>query len=124
MKAVTIGDATLYLGDCRDILPMLEPVDAVVTDPPYGIGEAKKNNKSRGKLAEAKDYGCKAWDDRPIDMETMSAVISKGKYAVIFGGNYYPMPLHPVGWFGTKKTVPAILPIANWRGLTCPALFV
>lgn len=31
----TIGDATLYLGDCRDILPTLGPVDAVVTDPPY-----------------------------------------------------------------------------------------
>ncbi len=33
-----IGDCTLYLGDCRDILPTLGKVDAVVTDPPYGIG--------------------------------------------------------------------------------------
>ena len=32
-----IGDATLYLGDCREILPLLPKVDAVVTDPPYGI---------------------------------------------------------------------------------------
>ena len=32
-----IGDATLYLGDCREILPALPKVDAVVTDPPYGI---------------------------------------------------------------------------------------
>ena len=32
-----IGDATLYLGDCREILPMLGKVDAVVTDPPYGM---------------------------------------------------------------------------------------
>jgi hypothetical protein len=31
-----IGRATLYLGDCRDILPILPKVDAVVTDPPYG----------------------------------------------------------------------------------------
>lgn len=29
---------TLYLGDCREILPTLGKVDAVVTDPPYGIG--------------------------------------------------------------------------------------
>jgi len=29
---------TLYLGDCRDVLPTLGKVDAVVTDPPYGIG--------------------------------------------------------------------------------------
>ena len=34
---VRIGDATLYLGDCLDILPTLGPVDAVVTDPPYGV---------------------------------------------------------------------------------------
>jgi site-specific DNA-methyltransferase (adenine-specific) len=33
-----IGVATLYLGDCRDLLPTLGGVDAVVTDPPYGIG--------------------------------------------------------------------------------------
>ncbi len=30
-----IGDATLYLGDCLEVLPTLDPVDAVVTDPPY-----------------------------------------------------------------------------------------
>jgi 23S rRNA G2445 N2-methylase RlmL len=35
---VVIGDATLYLGDCRDILPTLTGVDAVVTDPPYNVG--------------------------------------------------------------------------------------
>jgi site-specific DNA-methyltransferase (adenine-specific) len=33
-----IGDCTLYLGDCLEILPTLEKVDAVITDPPYGIG--------------------------------------------------------------------------------------
>lgn len=38
VEPVTIGGATLYLGDCREILPTLGRVDAVVTDPPYGIG--------------------------------------------------------------------------------------
>jgi DNA modification methylase len=33
-----IGDAELHLGDCREILPLLPKVDAVVTDPPYGVG--------------------------------------------------------------------------------------
>jgi DNA modification methylase len=33
-----IGNATLYLGDCREVLPTLGKVDAVVTDPPYGVG--------------------------------------------------------------------------------------
>ena len=40
MRVETIGDATLYLGDCLEILPTLGRVDAVVTDPPYGIGIA------------------------------------------------------------------------------------
>lgn len=34
-RVETIGRATLYLGDCREILPTLGKVDAVVTDPPY-----------------------------------------------------------------------------------------
>jgi len=37
MRKETIGDAVLYLGDCLEILPTLTKVDAVVTDPPYGI---------------------------------------------------------------------------------------
>ena len=32
-----IGNATLYLADCRDVFPLLEPVDSIVTDPPYGL---------------------------------------------------------------------------------------
>lgn len=36
-KPVQIGAATLYLGDCRDILPTLGKVDAVIMDPPYMI---------------------------------------------------------------------------------------
>jgi DNA modification methylase len=35
VRVETIGDATLYLGDCMDILPTLGKVDAVITDPPY-----------------------------------------------------------------------------------------
>lgn len=35
-RVETIGNATLYLGDCREILPTLPKVDAVITDPPYG----------------------------------------------------------------------------------------
>lgn len=35
-----IGNATLYLGDCLEILPTLPKVDAVITDPPYNVGKA------------------------------------------------------------------------------------
>ncbi len=44
----TIGNATLYLGDCRDILPTLGKVDAVVTDPPYyGVKDDEWDNQWR-----------------------------------------------------------------------------
>lgn len=87
-----IGRATLYLGDCREILPTLGKVDAVVTDPPYGIGESRAGNASRSSLAVSRDYGDAAWDDVPIDGKTIAEVIAKAKYSVIFGGNYYDLP--------------------------------
>lgn len=92
MRKEVIGAATLYLGDCRDILPTLAKVDAVITDPPYGIGEAKADNASRSKLAASKDYGADAWDDQPVPSDLMDAVVKAGKWAIVFGGNYYPMP--------------------------------
>ena len=80
---------TIYHGDCREILPTLEPVDLVLTDPPYGIGEAAGANKSRGKLATSKDYGVATWDNERIDKVTIRACIAAGRHAIIFGGNYY-----------------------------------
>jgi DNA modification methylase len=87
---VIIGDAVLYLGDCREILPTLGRVDAVVTDPPYGIGEAAGKNKSRGNLAVAKDYGNEAWDNQPC-FDGIGEAIARSDYQIIFGGNYYPL---------------------------------
>ena len=81
---------TLYQGDCREILPTLGRFDAVVTDPPYGIGEAAGANKSRGNLAVAKDYGVASWDDKTSD-EAVSLAISKADSSIIFGGNYYQL---------------------------------
>ena len=37
MRVETIGSATLYLGDCRDVFVGLGRVDSVITDPPYGM---------------------------------------------------------------------------------------
>jgi site-specific DNA-methyltransferase (adenine-specific)/modification methylase len=101
VEPVNIGNATLYLGDCRDILPTLGKVDAIVTDPPYGIGESAGKAKTRtsgltSKVKNAqsyrKDYGDDNWDDKPIDAELMAAVRSAGRWNIIFGGNYYEVP--------------------------------
>lgn len=40
IEAETIGNATLYCGDCRAVLPLVGPVDLVVTSPPYNLGSA------------------------------------------------------------------------------------
>jgi DNA modification methylase len=87
-----IGDATLILGDCREVLETLPRVDAVVTDPPYGISEARAGNASRSKLAQSRDYGDGSWDNEPVSPELLRAVRSAGRWTIIFGGNYYDCP--------------------------------
>ncbi len=86
-----IGRATLYLCDCRDALPSLGKVDAVVTDPPYGFlsgssgqGAGKLKNRTLNKANTA-------WDIAPEPC-LLSAVIDSGKDCIIWGGNYFDLP--------------------------------
>jgi site-specific DNA-methyltransferase (adenine-specific)/modification methylase len=91
-----IGDATLYLGDCLEILPTLGKVDAVVTDPPYGIGFAAQPTKWQrraGKKAES-------WDDAPVT--SLDPVLTAGSVQVVWGGNYYSLPPSR-GWLSWFK---------------------
>jgi DNA modification methylase len=92
---------TLYLGDARDLLPSLGRFDALVTDPPYGIGEAAGKAKTRtsgftSKLKNAqnyrRDYGDDDWDNEPIPADLLDAARSAARVNVIFGGNYYDLP--------------------------------
>jgi DNA modification methylase len=92
MNKVQIGDATLYLGDCQDILPTLPKVDAVITDPPYGINENHKKVASRGLLAAPRDYGEFDWDKSPPDSALLDTIRSLAKWSAIFGGNYFTLP--------------------------------
>jgi len=82
----------IYCGDCREILPTLGKVDAVVTDPPYGIGADKnlRANKQHGSAAApSKDYGVGNWDAKPIDAELLSLVVNSAKNSILWGGNYF-----------------------------------
>lgn len=85
MRVETIGRATLYLGDCRDILPTLPKVDAVVTDPPYGIRYASAPVVGKNRPAETK-YIKSDWDESAPDL---SGVIAASPKAIIWGGNYF-----------------------------------
>jgi len=60
-KKVQIGDATLYLGDCLEILPTLGKVDAVVTDPPYGV-LSKTGSAATRRSGGNVDNGIVPWD--------------------------------------------------------------
>jgi len=79
-----IGAATLYLGDCRDVLPTLGKVDALVTDPPYGIGIAANPIRQ---AHERKD-----WDDATPVVELLDACRSLARHQIIWGGNYFDLP--------------------------------
>lgn len=81
-NAVQIGRATLYLGDCRDILPHLPKADAVVTDPPYGIdaGNMKLGNAAAGRI----DF-CD-WDSEAPDLNFL---VSLEIPSIIWGGQYF-----------------------------------
>ena len=82
-----IGSCELYLGDCLEVLPLLGKVDAVVTDPPYGIGITKSN-----RLAISRGMGGKSWDDAPIDSDAVAMIRGMAPVQIIWGGNYFDLP--------------------------------
>jgi len=81
-RTETIGDAVLYLGDCREVLPTLQRVDAVVTDPPYGI--AYKSPAGRG-MTERGDYPVIYGDTEPFDPAPWLGF----PQVVFFGANHF-----------------------------------
>jgi site-specific DNA-methyltransferase (adenine-specific) len=92
MREEIIGRATLYNADCRDILPTLPKVDAVVTDPPYGFLSGASGQGS-GKLKSRKlNVGDTGWDNAPPDDLLLRSVIAAGTDAVVWGGNYFSLP--------------------------------
>lgn len=114
---VEIGDATLYLGDCMDILPTLEKVDAVITDPPYSarchkghdsvasksrdgsirseLGYASLSVKDVDLLAEAYAKACSGWivwmTDSDLALAVRTALEKHGRYA------FSPLPFYQAG---------------------------
>ena len=87
-EKVEIGNATLYRGDCRDILPTLPKVDAVITDPPYGIGMDGGNVGYKGHNNLEK----LGWDKAPPERDLIDMVVAAGDRAILWGGNYFDLP--------------------------------
>ncbi len=96
-----IGNARLICADCRDILPTLPKVDAVVTDPPYGLGD-KLSTGATGAWSKLHVKGGHAWDQAIPD--NIPAVVAAGTDAIIWGGNYFDLPPRR-GWLLWDKIV-------------------
>ena len=106
VEPVIIGDATLYCGDCRDILPTLDRVDAAVTDPPYGIslaggfsrafGFSRAVGSSSAPIKRREYEG--DWDNETPEKQLFESLLSACDQAIIWGGNYFTDKL-PQGSF-------------------------
>lgn len=87
---VTIGKATLYLADCREILPALSGADAVVTDGPYGMSYRSNHNSGRrGAGAKMKrkdgDFEPIEGDQSPFDPRPWLAYPE----TILWGANHF-----------------------------------
>lgn len=89
-KVVRIGDCELILGDCLEVMPQLGKVDAVVTDPPYGIGYKPQRHNSKSSKGDRNfgpedqligDSGKLDFDPRPF--------LGLADAQIWWGGNYY-----------------------------------
>ncbi len=94
---------TIYCADCRDVLPQLEPVDLVLTDPPYGINHPTNyRDRGRGKLTHCNNYPQVYGDDESFDPSPFIKIP-----CVLWGANYYADKL-PIssGWLIWDKERP------------------
>lgn len=88
MRIETIGNATLYLGDCREVLSTLAPCDLILTDPPYGIGFAAQPTRYQ----RANGITATTWDDETPPDWVFGLMMEKAKKLIVWGGNYFALP--------------------------------
>ena len=82
MRIEQIGNATLYLGDCREILPTLPKVDLVLTDPPFGVGNfVQVTGNVRGDAV--------TWNEQTPSKEVFYSIKNGSKNQIIWGANYF-----------------------------------
>ena len=100
VRVERIGNATLYCGDCREILPSLSGIDAVVTDPPYGIDHVPYSRAgsihTRGRIStRAKIAG----DNEPFDPSPWLFATD----VILWGANHFAQMLPYGRWLAWNK---------------------
>ena len=98
-----IGNQRLILGDCLEVMPTLGKVDAVVTDPPYGIGRDGQKQTTGGNGGR-KAYDFKGWDASRPPQTVFDMMLAQSDWQVIWGGNYFADMLPAAaGWLVWDK---------------------
>jgi len=135
-RVETIGDCTLYLGDCLEVMQdrkclsgqCRSPVacdafgycrelnfDAILTDPPYGIGVGKMSMGAGKKATKFDNFN---WDDETPNID----FLAKFEKVIAWGGNYFSLP--PSGcwlaWDKMQKFSGADFELA-WTSLNHPS---
>lgn len=101
MRKEVIGDATLYLGDCLDVLPTLGKVDAVLTDPPYGMNLDTDFSGFNGWSGKGHEYKRVIGDDQPFDPAPWLKV---APVCIFWGANHFASRLPDSGgWLVFNK---------------------
>ena len=83
-----IGDCRLLLGDCLEIMPGLGNVDAILTDPPYGLGKKFQG----GTWGAASQYREMPEWDTEAKQEWFDIILALDVPSIVFGGNYFQVP--------------------------------
>ena len=89
-----IGDATLICGDCNDAVETLFGMESLITDPPYGIAGVWKGGWGHGWGNAQQQSGIRnEWDARPPTKALLAYLLSITRQQIIWGGNYFELPL-------------------------------
>ena len=91
-EIVTLGDCTLIHGDCREVLPTLGRFDAVITDPPYGLGDLlHRPGMDNPRWGKHFGEGAPKWD-RETCPDEIELALSMAGVGIVWGGHLYALP--------------------------------